>query len=373
MATPTPGGGTPPTPVPGPGAPTPPTPTPPTPPAPAPAGGGGTPPAPKRKPKRLKKTAVWDSREWLMNGIAATVTMILALLIILYLSNGLDWVIGIAVVLFSLVLMKQGLHLVPERNYGVPRILQKRKPGEAFEEGWTWVFPFIMTVKNVSQKHQVLTIPKEDGEPLTVNTIDSIGKSKKRLVVMKARIVVRWQATNPWYFLNVEDELQKQGQSVERTVGDLAIKSLRQCGAEVSDLEFMEKRDDWEKKVKEAIEDDMDENERVRTIDHLGVKIIGVVIPKIDYLDPDTSKAYESVTRAMKKREADNEQVLLIQNAIAELKKKFPEMNDDEASRIVLTQLGKITRTETRGDLTNVAVILKDAVEKWMARGGGTP
>jgi len=94
----------------------------------------------------------------------------------------------------------------------------------------------------------------------------------------------------------------------------------------------------------------------------------------IDYNDPEVAKSYESVTKAMKQRDADNEQLLLVKQAVWELKEEFPEMSRDEASRIVLTQLGKITRTETRGDLTNIALVAKELVEKWMAtRTGGRP
>ena len=352
-------------------------------PTPQPTSGGpgtGNPPTPPtpsdtdKKPEPQESLNILNRWKWLWVGLLVTVSAIIVTLTILVFLGKLNWITGITIPVFIILISWHGLYNVPEQHYGVLKVLQRRKEKEVFEEGWTWVVPGAMSIKSVSAKQQVTTIPQAGGEALTVNTIDnSDPNNPKRLVVMKARIVIRWRINHPWKFLNVQEQSAEQN-IVERTIGYIAIKSLRQIGSEGSDLDFMEGRDTWEQRVLDEVGDDKDRDGK-HSIDRMGVMIDRVIIPKIDYLDLNTVKAYEQVTRANKKREADRQEVVLIQDAITSLKTGNPDMSDDEVSRLVLTQLGKITRTETRGDLTNVAAIAAQLLEKYLSskNKGGTP
>ncbi len=262
------------------------------------------------------------------------------------------------------ILTIAGIVEIPIAHAGVPLIFGKRMKVLLLDEGLSWILPSpIMGFEPISLQEQTIQIPKDEEEatkPLIIPAIRGLKDNangteqeiKKledddfkiiRFVQMNARIVIRYSIVNPFKFLN-------QGEGVVvRGLGDLAIKTLRQMGTIMSDIDLIRQKDLFEGKIIEAMKEEQTDAGGESPIVRWGVRVHNVFIPRIAHNDPGMAKAYEAAMREEQQKTAETiEQEFLVESIERLTGKKITEsgLTAQQALYAIQSERGKLTRRE---------------------------
>jgi hypothetical protein len=332
-----------------------------------------------RKQKQESENDEWRLPKWgnfivllFANLLVITIIQLIATLLIEY-SLFQTLVICTAVIPILTVL---GLVNIPIQHAGVPLIFGKRQKNWMLDEGLNWILPSpVMGVEIVDLREKTIPIPKDEAEeekrPLIVPAIRGLPPMNKtteikdeqeqkrkllelddfkkiRFVQMKARLAIRYRVIHPYHFLSQGPEV------VERGLGDLAVKTLRQKGSEMSDIDLITQKDLFEKDIikemkREPVESD--DKDKRSPLERWGVKVHNVFIPRIVHADADMAKMYEAAMREEQQKTAETiEQEFLVESIERLTGKKITEvgagLTPQQALYAIQAERGKLSRRE---------------------------
>ena len=316
----------------------------------------------KKRTKNHSGRKLWKSAD-LMFLIFAN---LLTILIVRYIFSQFlepSWFITLVIGVVTVpILTIAGLVDIPIRHAGVPLIFGKRVGFFLLDEGLNWILPSpIMGFEKVSLQEQTIQIPKDEEEstkPLIVPAIRVLKDStngteqeikklededfkKIRFVQMKARLVIRYSIIHPFQFLN-------QGEGVVvRGLGDLAIKTLRQMGSVMSDIDLIRQKDRFEGKIIEEMKKEPTGTKKAKGQSPLvrwGVLVHNVFIPRIAHAEADMAKAYEAAMKEEQQRTAEEIEQIFLAESIDRLVAKG--LKPQEALYAIQSERGKLQRRE---------------------------
>lgn len=263
------------------------------------------------------------------------------------------------------ILTTSGLVEIPIQHAGVPLIFGKRQKNWLLDEGLNWILPTpFMGVEIVDVQEKTIRIPaseiEEDARPLIIPAIRGLpalskdGKAEEttlneeiwgkiRFVQMKVRLAIRYRVVHPYQFLSQEPSV------VERGLGDLTIKTLRQKGSEMSDIQLIRLKDTFEADIiKEMKKEQAYEGSKKTTeespLERWGVVVHNVFIPRILHADPEMTKMYEAAMREEQQCTSENIEQEFLTASIERLVKKG--LTAQEALLAIQAERGKLTRRE---------------------------
>jgi|GEM_PF-2308095 len=310
----------------------------------------------RKKNGELYPSKLLNAFIWLVCN-ALVVAIIWALAIFFFESSWfLLLLIGVATVP---TLTTAGLINIPIQNAGVPLFFGKRQRKWLLDEGLGWILPSpVMGVEIVSMKEQTIPIPaseeEEEKKPLIIPAIRGLPKSqhgevtqlkqndleKIKFVHMKARLAIRYSIVHPFQYLS-------QGANVvERGLGDLAIKTLRQKGSEMSDIELIRNKDTFETDIIKAMQEEPTNGAKgaKSPLERWGVVVHNVFIPRIVHADKNIVDAYEAATQEEQQREAETIEQEFLAESIERLVNKG--LNAEQALYAIQAERGKLQRRE---------------------------
>lgn len=259
-------------------------------------------------------------------------------------------------------LITAGLVDIPIQNAGVPLVFGKRMQSWLLDEGLNWILPSpLMGFEKVSLQEQTIQIPKDEEEaekPLIVPAIRGLKENEDdtkqeirkladddfktiRFVQMKARLVIRYSIVHPFQFLNQGPNI------VERGLGDLAVKTLRQMGSVMSDIDLIRQKDTFEGKIiKEMRKEPTDppDAKGQSPLDRWGVRVHNVFIPRIAHAEQKMAEAYEAAMREEQQKTAEEIEQKFLAESITQLVGKG--LTPQEALYAIQAERGKLDRRE---------------------------
>lgn len=317
------------------------------------------------------KTAVKD--EWRLPKFANLLIVVIVNLVVIWVVQYFtlqflkpSWFVTLVICVAVIPLVTiMGLVDIPIQHAGVPLVFGKRQKRWLLDEGLGWILPFpLMGVEIVDLKENTISIPKDEDEeqnkPLIVPAIRGLPpqeKNKKtedvqlneetlktiKFVQMKARLAIRYRVVHPFLYLSQGEKV------VERGLGDLAIKTLRQKGAEMSDIQLIRNKDTFEADIiKEMRTEPKDKSTRKKIaaspLERWGVEVHNVFVPRIIHNDPQMAKEYEAAMRAEQQRNARTIDQQFLADSIKQLKAEG--LTAQEALYAIQAQGGQLQRRE---------------------------
>lgn len=271
-----------------------------------------------------------------------------------------SWFLTLVVCVATIpLLVTAGLVDIPIQHAGVPLVFGKRQKHWLLDEGLNWILPSpIMGVEIVDLREKTIPIPKDEKEeetkpliipairglpPLARNgvaepAIDEEAQKKIRFVQMKARLAIRYRVVHPYQFLSQGPDV------VERGLGDLAIKTLRQKGSEMSDIQLIRQKDTFEEAIIEEMKTEPKDGKGESPIERWGVRVHNVFIPRIAHAEADMAKAYEAAMQEEQQRTAEEIEQKFLAESITQLVGKG--LTPQEALYAIQSERGKLVRRE---------------------------
>lgn len=318
-----------------------------------------------------------NKKEWRLSKLANVLAMAAVNLIAVWTVQYLvlqfikpSWFVTLVICVAVIpVVIIMGIVDIPIQHVGVPLVLGKRQKRWLVDEGLGWILPSpLMGVEIVDLREKTIPIPKDETEekerPLIIPAIrglkptatngtdgaepeivnlDESEFSGIRFVQMKARIAIRYSIVHPFRFLNQGPDV------VERGLGDLAIKTLRQMGTIMSDIDLIRQKDRFEGKIieemkREPADKDIANEGGQSPLERWGVRVHNVFIPRIAHAEPKMAEAYEAAMREEQQKTAEEIEQIFLAESIDRLVAKG--LKPQEALYAIQSERGKLMRRE---------------------------